>query len=414
MKLLIADDNATNLKLLRAQLEGEGHIVTTAYDGVEALELLRQDPAEAVISDILMPRMDGYRLCQEMRKEPPLREIPFVFYTATYTSDSDEGLALKVGADAYLRKPSRIEALVAAIEEAKVKRREYSAIHDPDDSVEGQGVLREYNDALVRKLEQRNHELEQAHADLNRANEELEQRVQERTAQLEASNLELEAFSHSVAHDLRSPLRSINGFCVMLKEEMQGITTPEAEEQLDRIRAATRRMNDLIEELLRLSQIGRCEIRRTVTNLSILAENIAEDQRLMNPERTVNCTIQPGMVAYADRALLRIVLENLLGNAWKYTGKVEVAEIEIGMEQGDHHKVFFVKDNGAGFDMGLAEGLFSAFKRMHSQREFPGTGLGLTIVHRIVARHLGAIWANSSPGEGTTFFFTLDPETPIP
>jgi len=410
MKVLIADDNATNLKLLRALLEGEGHEVTVANDGIEALELLRKEKPEAVISDILMPRMDGYRLCQEMRREQPLSDIPFVFYTATYTSDSDEGLALKVGADAYLRKPARIEALIGAIEDAKTKRREHTITEsEMTEFAEGQGVLREYSDALVRKLEQRNLELEEAHTALNNANEELEQRVRDRTAALEAANLEMEAFSHSVAHDLRSPLRSINGFCAMLKDEIEGLSAPEAVEHLDRIRNATFRMNDLIEELLRLSQIGRNELRRSSTDLSLLAQNIVHEQRQSNPNRVVNCTIQPGMVAHADRALLTIVLENLLGNAWKYTGRLETASVEVGLEVGNGNKTFFVKDNGAGFDMSHASGLFSAFKRMHTQREFPGTGLGLTIVHRIVTRHGGTIWAKSAPGEGATFFFTLSP-----
>jgi PAS domain S-box-containing protein len=241
-------------------------------------------------------------------------------------------------------------------------------------------------------------------------NAELEQKVKERTAQLEAANKELEAFSYSVSHDLRAPLRGIDGFSQALLEDYADRLEPQGQDYLLRIRAATQRMAGLIDDLLNLSRITRGELRREMVDLSALARSIADQLRKIAPERQVKFNLADNLKTEGDPHLLRIALENLLGNAWKFTGKITDAEIEFGLVavgSGEDHPTYFVRDNGAGFDMAYADKLFGAFQRLHDVREFEGTGIGLATVQRIIRRHGGRVWAEAEPGRGATFYFTL-------
>jgi hypothetical protein len=236
----------------------------------------------------------------------------------------------------------------------------------------------------------------------------MEKRIRERTAELEAANRELEAFSHSVSHDLRAPLRAIDGFSQYLLEAAATGLDDQGRHYLDRIRGATRRMGQLIEDLLELSRVVQAEMRREDVNLSAIAGEIAEELQRAAPERGVAMHIAAGVRADGDPRLLRIALENLFANAWKYTSKKPAALIEFGASAGAEGRiVYYVKDNGAGFDMSHAGRLFGAFQRMHSEAEFPGTGIGLATVQRIIHRHGGRIWADGKVGEGATFRFTL-------
>ena len=235
----------------------------------------------------------------------------------------------------------------------------------------------------------------------------LEEQLHERTAQLEAANKELEGFCYSVSHDLRAPLRSIDGFTHALLESFGQHLDPAAREYLDRVRAASRRMTQLIDDLLHLSRVGRREMRIETVDLSQAAASVARDLQKAYPDRQVEISITTGLQARADERLMRIVLENLLGNAWKFTAKKESAHIQFGATEENDQMVFSVRDNGAGFEMTYADKLFTPFQRLHSPSEFPGTGIGLAIVQRIINRHRGRIWAKSKPDEGTAFFFTL-------
>ncbi len=250
----------------------------------------------------------------------------------------------------------------------------------------------------------------QAREDLQRLNRELEERVRERTARLEAANRELEAFCYSVSHDLRAPLRVLDGFSEELLRTCADRLDATGRHYLERIRAGSRRMGLLIDDLLQLSRIHRGEIRREWVDLTALAETIAADLRQQEPGRLVAFVIEPGLSARGDGSLLRVALENLLGNAWKFTGRKAEATIAFGRSEHEGEPVFSVRDDGVGFDMAHAGKLFGAFQRLHSEREFPGTGIGLATVQRIVHRHGGKVWGEGAPGKGAVFYFTLPQE----
>jgi PAS domain S-box-containing protein len=245
-------------------------------------------------------------------------------------------------------------------------------------------------------------------ARLQQLNEELEQRVRARTAALEAANRELEAFSYSVSHDLRAPLRSIEGFAAILQESQSDRLDDEGKSCLERIRAGTIRMSELIEALIMLARIARFEVNFQPVDVSVIAGQCIEEFERLSPSRKVEVTIEPGIVASADRYLVHSLLENLLGNAWKFTARTPQPRIELvktGTREGMLELA--VRDNGVGFDPTQAERLFTPFQRLHREADFPGTGIGLATAKRIVDRHGGSIRAESAPGQGATFHFSL-------
>jgi light-regulated signal transduction histidine kinase (bacteriophytochrome) len=231
--------------------------------------------------------------------------------------------------------------------------------------------------------------------------------VKERTAQLEVANKELDAFAYSASHDLRAPLQTIDGFSRALLEDYGAKVDVEARDYLERIRAASQRMAQLVDDLLRLSRITRAEIVNEPVDLSALARSVAEELIAREPARDVAVDIAAGEIVQGDRRLLRVLLENLFSNAWKFTSKLPRARIEFTAAESGGERVYCVRDDGAGFDMAYAARLFTPFQRLHSAAEFPGNGVGLATVQRIVQRHGGRAWAEGAPGKGAAFYFTI-------
>ncbi|MGH8237823.1 MAG: sensor histidine kinase [Steroidobacteraceae bacterium] len=264
-------------------------------------------------------------------------------------------------------------------------------------------LLRRYErrggDALAALIKSRN--------EVRSANADLERRVVERTRQLAAANRELEAFAYAVSHDLRAPLRSMSGFSQILQETAPPGLDEKSRHYLQRIHDASLRMSSLIEDLLNLSRIGRSELTARPISLSQVAAEAAAAIRKRHPTREVQLEIAQGMEVNADPRLLRIALENLLSNAWKYTSRASPASVTVGVQAGEHGPVYFVRDNGVGFDMKYADKLFVPFQRLHPEAEFPGSGIGLVTVQRIIARHGGRVWADAKPDAGATFYFTI-------
>lgn len=290
---------------------------------------------------------------------------------------------------------------------------------------ERERIQREANEQLEERVRQRTAELNStldelacardiavnarsiAEAELKDYQSHLEQLIDDRTRELAATNKELEAFSYTVSHDLRAPLRAINGFASVLVEDHAEQLVPEARGLVDRIVAASRRMGELIDALLSFHRLAREDLQREPVDLSTMAIELLEEMRLLYPGRSIGWQVTPGLSATGDRRLIRNVLQNLLGNALKFTGSQPLAQIEVGRGRDRQQEAFFVRDNGEGFDAAAAAKLFGAFQRFHRRDQFDGTGIGLASVQRVIHRHGGEIWAESQPGQGATFWFTL-------
>lgn len=407
-RVLIVDDIVENRYLLETILKAGGYEVVSAANGAEALAAAGAAPPDLLVTDILMPVMDGFELCRRWKADERLRPIPLVFYTATYTDEKDEALARTLGADRFLVKPLPPDVLLDAIREVLEAPRTEAPAADAGE------VLQGYSEALFRKLQRKVAQLEAEAATRRRAEEEvralnaeLEERVRARTAELETSIREMEAFSYSVSHDLRAPLRAIDGYSALLDSEASERLDAESRELLRKIRASARTMSTLIDELLEFSRTGRSELRRTRLDMGGIVRSAFE--QLTTPAERERVELRVGSLppADGDSALIRHVVTNLLSNALKFSSGRERPVVEVGSREEGDRVVYFVKDNGAGFDMKYADKLFGVFQRLHSPAEFPGVGVGLAIVQRIVARHGGTVSATGRVGEGAEFAFSL-------
>ncbi len=265
--------------------------------------------------------------------------------------------------------------------------------------------LRIETEETARSLAVARTEVERKAEEVHQLNQTLEERVRLRTAELEATNRELEAFSYSVSHDLRAPLRTIDGFSLALEEDYTDAVDATGRDYIKRVRTGVQRMGQLIDSLLQLSRITRAEISREPVDMSALGDSVGANLREEEPGRKLDIVVDPNMHVDADPKLLRVALENLLGNAAKFTSKVEHPTIHFGYDPGQ--KAFFVRDNGAGFDMYYKDKLFNAFNRLHGDKDFKGSGIGLATVARVIRRHHGTIWADAEVNRGATFYFTL-------
>ena len=383
-KVLAVDDSETYLQQLAEALRGDGYEVVLARSGEEALELLAVDPVDCVLLDMIMPGIGGRETCRRLKSVPAMRDIPIIILTAVEDRAAMlDGLAS--GADDYIAKSSDFD-LVRARLQAQIRRKQFE-----DEN-------RTIREELMRK------ELEASEARAARTTAEMRAALVE---ELELKNEELESFSYSVAHDLRAPLRSIDGFSQALLEDYADKLNEEGRTYLGYVRESAQQMAQLIDDLLTLSRVTRAEFQREAIDLGDIARRVAHRLREAEPGRRVQVIVPETLPAQGDGRLMAVVFENLLGNAWKFTGKTDDARIEIGVEPGAP-PVNFVRDNGAGFDMAYAAKLFGVFQRLHSASEFEGTGIGLATVQRVIRRHGGRIWAQGAVGQGATFFFTLE------
>jgi two-component system, sensor histidine kinase and response regulator len=369
VNLLVVDDDATKRFALRTILTPLDENVVEAASGADALRQLLRNEFAVVLLDVRMPMMDGFETAQLIRQRPRSELTPLIFVTALDQAETDMGRGYNLGAVDFVFAP-----VVPAILRAKVT-------------------------VFI--------ELYRAQQELRRYRNQLETLVEERTIALTAINRELEAFSYSVSHDLRGPLVSFDDVSEKLLEKYGKHLDAEATEYIAKMRDASQRMTSVFDGLQMLFRLTSGEIRREDLDISATAQQVADELRTENPRRKVEVEIMPGIMASGDQRLVRILLGNLMNNAWKFTSGTRSPKITVGREVVDGESRVFVRDNGAGFDMIEAHRLFGAFQRLHSQSDFPGAGIGLATARRIVNRHGGRIWAEGAVGEGATFYFVL-------
>jgi two-component system NtrC family sensor kinase len=383
-RILAVDDSETSLRELADLLRADGYEVALARSGEEALELLAVQPVDCVLLDLIMPGIGGREACMRMKSIAVVRDIPVIILTAVDDRDSMiQGLA--AGADDYIAKSSDFDLLRARVL-AQIRRKQF----EDENRLIREQLLRAEMEAMEAQTARK---VAEARAAL--------------VEELEMKNRELEAFSYSVAHDLRAPLRSIDGFSQALLEDCGDKLDEEGKQHLRYVRESAQGMAVLIDGMLSLARVARSEFRREPVDLTDLAQAIFAQLRRSAPDRSISTIAADDLVVDGDPRLLRVVLENLIGNAWKFTTKRAAPKIEFGILANSTPPTYFVRDNGAGFDMTYADKLFGVFQRLHSVSEFEGTGIGLATVQRIVSRHGGRVWAESEVGRGATFYFTL-------
>ena len=361
-RLLIVDDEAAQMKALCDTLEDHGYQVVGRTSGDQALGALRNESFDLLLADLMMPGMTGIELLRTALAIDPM--LVGIIMTGEGTIGSAVE-AMQSGALDYILKPFKLSAILPVLSRGLTVHR------------------------------------------LRLENEALERRVREHATELEATNRELDAFTRSASHDLRSPLNIVLGFSTLLVNELGPQVSAEQRAWLAHIERSARRMSQLIDALMRLSHVGRQVLRVQAVDAISLVHGVVEDLREEQPQHRAVLELGELPHAMADAPLLRQVFVNLLSNAFKFTRKTEQAVIQVGCESRGDEQVFFVRDNGPGFDMTRAHHLFDAFQRFHRADEFEGSGVGLSIVQRIVQRHGGRIWAQAAPGQGASFFFTL-------
>jgi len=380
-RLLIVDDEEPQMRALCDTLGAEGYATDGFSSPQSALAALSRTSYDLLLTDLMMPGMDGISFLAAARRLDP--ELIGIMMTGHGTIDSAVR-AMQAGAFDYIQKPFRLNTILPVL------RRGFE----------------------IRELRTQNNELRKAQETIRLLVEDLEQRVRERTRELEVANQELalanrdlEAFSFSVSHDLRAPLRSVRGFSEIFLEEYGSGVPPEGRALLERVQDGGARMSQLIEDLLAFARFSRQPLQKRPVPLASIVQRLVEE--LCPKDRFLDVRIGDLPDCHGDASLLEQVLSNLLSNAFKFTRGQERAVVEVGSSRASGELVFHVRDNGAGFDMNRAEKLFGVFQRLHPASQFEGTGVGLSIVQRIIQRHGGRVWAESVAGAGATFFFTL-------
>ena len=404
--IMAVEDSMVQAKKLKNFLDCNNLNNVLFSNAADAYAAALDNTPVLIISDIVMPGMDGYEFCAKLKAHPILKEVPVILLTSLRDSlDIIKGL--QAGADNFITKPyeehyllSRIHYLLANRDLRSIGTAEMvMEIMFRGEKYKINSEKKQILDLLLSVYEaavERNDQLISTQAELQASNE-----------NLTAANQELDAFSATVSHDLRSPLNIVAGYTQVLQDSYADALDDEAKDYLERILASAFSMSKLIDDLLQFSRSGRTEIHTEFVDLSEMARTIANEITDRENERKTIFNIQKGLLTKADPDLMHVVMVNLMGNAVKYSGRVDNPEITFDKTGSGRDTAFFIKDNGVGFDMAKADRLFNPFQRLHSNQEFVGTGVGLATVRRIIERHGGRIWAESEPGKGATFFFTL-------
>lgn len=405
-KILVVEDSPVQAKKIKFLLEDNGLNVVVCPNGKQALETIADENPILIISDIVMPEMDGYEFCSALKNDVNFKEIPVILLTSLH-DPLDIIKGLQAGADNFITKPyeekyllSRIQYLLAnrnirqnggaeMVIEIVFRGQKYAINSEKKQILD---LLLSIYEAAIQK----NDELIQAQAQLQALNEDLI-----------SKNKELEAFARTVSHDLRSPLGNVSGIVDLMVQDYSDILDDEARGLLSIIKSSAISMTHLVDDLLKFSQSAHANLDPVAVDLSSIAHQVIDKLRHNDPERMVYEFIQEGLTVNADMGLMLIALDNLIGNSWKYTGNKSVAKIRVGILTDKGETVYYVQDNGAGFDMNYSSKLFKPFERLHTEKEFPGTGVGLATVQRIIERHGGRLWAEGAVGKGATFYFTL-------
>jgi len=376
-EILIVDDNQENLRLLTKTLSAEGYTVRSARNGSMALASAQVDPPDLILLDVVMPGLDGYEVCTRLKADERTRDIPVIF-----VSVKDEPLDIvkgfSVGGVDYIPKPITAEVLARVETHLALQR-------------------------LRKQLEAQNIHLQKEIAERKKA----EDKIKKHAALLEEAIEDLEAFSYSVSHDLRAPLRAIDGFSHILAEEYTEKLDVEGRRILNTIIDNTRKMAQLIEDLLSFARLGKQEIRQTDIDMEVQVKKVYNELKPMSVDLEIEFKTTNLQKTRGDISMIHQVIANLLSNAIKFSSPKKKLIIEVSCQVENNENIYCVKDNGVGFNMKYKDKLFGAFKRLHSSDEFEGTGVGLALVQRIIHRHGGRVWAESKVNKGATFYFSL-------
>lgn len=360
--VVIVDDNSDNLRALKAILDTQGYDTFAAINGKLAIQAISSVKPDVILLDIMMPDMNGYQVCEQLKAGEKTQHIPVIFISAL-DDTMDKVKAFETGGVDYILKPFEAEEVLARVK---------------------------------------------THVALSRVHKELEAshiQLQKFSRYMEEANKERESFCYAVSHDLLAPLRRISSFSLIIREDYSEDLTDEINKYLLKIETGVSFMGELINSLLDLSRVGRRALIPEQVNLSNAAQLICEQLAAANSERKVKISIEPDLFALCDEGLVNVVLTNFLSNAWKFTSKIANPEIEFGSVVKEGEDVFFIRDNGAGFDMKYADKLFQPFQRLCQTKDFAGTGIGLATVQRVINMHGGRVWAQAKPDEGATFYF---------
>jgi len=404
--IMVVEDSKSQAMMLKSLLKKHDYKVRDFENGIEALKAAVEEPPILIISDILMPGMDGYELCEKVKSNKDLKDIPIILLT-TLQDSMDIIKGLQAGSDNFITKPFDAKYLLSRINYLLANRElRYQGTSDLVLEIMFNGVKYAINserkqilDLLLSVYEnaiQQNYQLIDAQSELQRSNE-----------HLISMNRDLEAFSYTISHDLRTPLNHISMSAQLLQQHYADKLDEAGKSYVETIHSTTKAMAEMINDLLQFSRTGTINIHPQPINLSEMCRKVMQWIHQDDPGRKIDVKIDDNLTLTGDQSLLMVVVKNLLGNAWKYTSRTTDPFIHVSSFSRDDKTVFCVSDNGAGFDPLRAVNLFTPFVRLHSQEEFPGTGVGLATAKRIVERHGGKIWAEGEPGKGATFCFTI-------